>query len=67
MNSLQERKCSLDQFRGYSVAAMFVVNFLGGLAVTHQVLKHNKRTSATPTRSCRASYLHAAFLSTLVP
>ncbi|MCA9158023.1 MAG: DUF1624 domain-containing protein [Planctomycetales bacterium] len=32
---------SLDQFRGYSVAGMFVVNFLGGLAVTHQVLKHN--------------------------
>ncbi|MEZ6151428.1 MAG: hypothetical protein R3C09_15005 [Pirellulaceae bacterium] len=31
---------SLDQFR-YSVAGMFVVNFLGGLAVTHQVLKHN--------------------------
>lgn len=32
---------SIDQFRGYSVAAMFVVNFLGGLAVTHHVLKHN--------------------------
>lgn len=32
---------SVDQFRGYSVAAMFVVNFLGGLAVTHQVLRHN--------------------------
>jgi predicted acyltransferase len=35
------RVVSLDQFRGYSVAAMFVVNFLGGLAVTHHVLKHN--------------------------
>ncbi len=35
------RLTSLDQFRGYSVAAMFVVNFLGGLAVTHQVLRHN--------------------------
>ena len=32
---------SLDQFRGYSVAAMFVVNFLGGLAITHHVLRHN--------------------------
>jgi predicted acyltransferase len=32
---------SLDQFRGYSVAGLFVVNFLGGLAVTHQVLRHN--------------------------
>lgn len=31
----------MDQFRGYAVAGMFVVNFLGGLAVTHQVLKHN--------------------------
>ncbi len=61
MNSLQERKCSLDQFRGYSVAAMFVVNFLGGLAVTHQVLKHNNTHFSTPTRLCRASYLHAAF------
>jgi predicted acyltransferase len=35
------RISSLDQFRGYSVAAMFVVNFLGGLAITHHVLKHN--------------------------
>jgi len=35
------RISSLDQFRGYSVAAMFVVNFLGGLAITHQILKHN--------------------------
>ena len=35
------RLTSLDQFRGYSVAAMFVVNFLGGLTITHQVLRHN--------------------------
>lgn len=35
------RLVSLDQFRGYSVAAMFVVNFLGGLAATHVLLKHN--------------------------
>lgn len=32
---------SLDQFRGYTVAGMFVVNFLGGLAAIHPVLKHN--------------------------
>lgn len=32
---------SLDQFRGYTVAAMFVVNFLGGLAVTPAILKHH--------------------------
>ncbi|WP_203328995.1 heparan-alpha-glucosaminide N-acetyltransferase domain-containing protein [Candidatus Laterigemmans baculatus] len=31
----------MDQFRGFAVTGMFVVNFLGGLAVTHQVLKHN--------------------------
>ncbi|WP_417731499.1 heparan-alpha-glucosaminide N-acetyltransferase domain-containing protein [Rosistilla oblonga] len=35
------RVISMDQFRGYAVAGMFVVNFLGGLSVTHQVLKHN--------------------------
>lgn len=35
------RIVSMDQFRGYTVAGMFVVNFLGGLAVTHPVLKHN--------------------------
>ncbi len=32
---------SLDQFRGYSVAAMFVVNFLNDLVITHQVVRHN--------------------------
>ena len=37
----RERLASLDQFRGYSVIAMFVVNFLVGLAVTHQLLRHN--------------------------
>lgn len=35
------RILSLDQFRGYTVAGMFVVNFVGGLEVTHHVLKHN--------------------------
>jgi predicted acyltransferase len=32
---------SLDQFRGYTVAGMFVVNFLGGMAAIPSVLKHN--------------------------
>lgn len=32
---------SLDQFRGYTVAGMLVVNFLGGLAATPAVLKHH--------------------------
>lgn len=39
--SAPARIVSLDQFRGYSVAGMFIVNYLGGLAITHQFLKHN--------------------------
>ncbi len=35
------RIASLDQFRGFAVLAMFVVNFLGHLAVTPALLKHN--------------------------
>ncbi|MCA9194585.1 MAG: DUF1624 domain-containing protein [Planctomycetales bacterium] len=35
------RVLSLDQFRGYSVAAMLVINFVGGLTITHQLFKHN--------------------------
>jgi len=35
------RIVSMDQFRGYTVAGMFVVNFLGGLQAIHPVLKHN--------------------------
>ena len=31
----------MDQFRGYTVAGMFLVNFLGGLAAVHSVLKHH--------------------------
>ncbi|MEW4569448.1 heparan-alpha-glucosaminide N-acetyltransferase domain-containing protein [Tautonia sp. JC769] len=35
------RIASMDQFRGYTVAGMFVVNFLGAFAAIHSVLKHN--------------------------
>jgi len=35
------RIVSMDQFRGYTVAGMFLVNFLGGYAAIHPVLKHN--------------------------
>ncbi len=35
------RVVSMDQYRGYCVAGMFVVNFLGAFDVTHQFLKHN--------------------------
>ena len=32
---------SLDQFRGYTVVGMFLVNFVGGFAVTPGILKHH--------------------------
>jgi predicted acyltransferase len=35
------RIASMDQFRGYTVAGMFVVNFLSSFAVIHPVLRHN--------------------------
>jgi predicted acyltransferase len=35
------RIASLDQFRGYTVAGMFVVNFLGFYAATPLLLKHH--------------------------
>jgi predicted acyltransferase len=35
------RIASMDQFRGYTVAGMFVVNFVGGLAAMPAILKHH--------------------------
>ena len=35
------RITSLDQFRGYTVAGMFLVNFVGSFAVTPILLKHH--------------------------
>lgn len=35
------RIASMDQFRGYTVAGMFLVNFLGAYAAIHPVMKHN--------------------------
>ncbi|MCX6613983.1 MAG: heparan-alpha-glucosaminide N-acetyltransferase domain-containing protein [Acidobacteria bacterium] len=35
------RILSLDQFRGYTVVGMFLVNFIGGYQVVHDVLKHH--------------------------
>lgn len=35
------RIVSMDQYRGYTVAGMFVVNFLAGLHAVHPVFKHN--------------------------
>ncbi|MFO0888155.1 MAG: hypothetical protein U0790_03300 [Isosphaeraceae bacterium] len=31
----------MDQFRGYTVAGMFLVNFLGGYGAVHEVMKHH--------------------------
>jgi predicted acyltransferase len=39
--SASPRITSMDQFRGYTVAGMFVVNFVGGLAAIHDVMKHH--------------------------
>jgi predicted acyltransferase len=35
------RIVSMDQFRGYTVAGMFLVNFVGGLKAFPEVLKHH--------------------------
>ena len=37
----RDRLHSLDQFRGYTVAGMFLVNFLGAFAAVHPLLKHH--------------------------
>ncbi|WP_435009100.1 hypothetical protein P12x_000350 [Tundrisphaera lichenicola] len=39
--SLAGRLASLDQFRGYTVVGMLLVNFLGGYQVVPAVLKHH--------------------------
>lgn len=39
--SMKSRIASLDQFRGYTVAAMIVVNFIGGMHVVPPVFKHH--------------------------
>ena len=36
------RLVSLDQFRGYTVAGMFVVNWLGAFLVMPEILKHHR-------------------------
>jgi Heparan-alpha-glucosaminide N-acetyltransferase, catalytic len=41
-SSSSVRIASMDQFRGYTVAGMFVVNFLASFAVIHPLLKHNQ-------------------------
>jgi predicted acyltransferase len=40
-NETTGRIASMDQFRGYTVAGMIVVNFVGNLEAVHAVLKHH--------------------------
>src|SRR5262245_1427254 len=56
------RILSIDQFRGYTVAGMFVVNFLGHMALTHHVLKHNN-THFSYADSIMPSFLFICGLS----
>ncbi len=41
MSSTSARIASLDQFRGYTVAGMIMVNFLGGFAAVPAVFRHH--------------------------
>ncbi|MBM3724338.1 MAG: DUF1624 domain-containing protein [Acidobacteria bacterium] len=41
MSNENARIASMDQFRGYTVAGMFLVNFIGGFAAVHPVFKHH--------------------------
>jgi hypothetical protein len=56
------RIASMDQFRGYTVAGMFVVNFLSSFAVIHPVLKHNN-TYFSYADSIMPSFLFAVGFS----
>ena len=51
----QRRLISLDQFRGYTVAGMFLVNFLGSYAACPASWNTRMITSVTRTRSCPSS------------
>lgn len=41
MAPVKRRVAALDQFRGYTMAGMFLVNFIGGYAAVHAVFKHH--------------------------
>ncbi len=59
-----QRIVSLDQFRGYTVAGMFLVNFVGGLAAFHEVLKHhNSHMYFSYADSIMPSFMFAAGVS----
>jgi predicted acyltransferase len=56
------RIVSMDQFRGYCVLGMWVVNFLSGFAAIHPILKHNN-TYFSYADSIMPAFLFAAGFS----
>jgi predicted acyltransferase len=56
------RIASMDQFRGYCVAGMWVVNFLAGFTAIHRILKHND-TYFSLADSIMPAFLFAAGFS----
>ena len=56
------RIASMDQFRGYCVAGMWVVNFLSGFTAVHSILKHNN-TYFSFADSIMPAFLFAAGFS----
>lgn len=54
---------SMDQFRGYTVAGMFLVNFMGGFAAIHHLLKHNDQGYFTYADSIMPSFIFCAGFS----
>lgn len=41
LDNQPQRIVSMDQFRGYTVAGMLFVNYIGGMSAFHDVLKHH--------------------------
>jgi predicted acyltransferase len=54
------RIVSLDQFRGYTVVGMLLVNFLGSCDAVPAIFKHHTPTAGTPTQSCRSFFSRSA-------
>ncbi len=62
--STSARILSMDQFRGYTVAGMFLVNFVGGLIAFPEVLKHhNHRPYFSYADTIMPSFMFAAGFS----
>lgn len=57
------RVISMDQFRGYTVAGMFLVNFLGMYTAIHHLLKHNDQGYFTYADSIMPSFIFCAGFS----